>query len=286
MTVTRINTDDTAAAATPTPFSRILRGITSSASLALFPLGRWGSWGTARLSDPGRLQHGLVLILPGIDGRSLLSLNIALGLADAGVRSCIEIVDWTTGLLPLALLHLRSRKLHQGGAQSVADRIEEYSEDYAGSPIHVIGHSGGGGVALYALDQLASGRRITSAFLLGPAVSPQYDVAQALRKTNEGIWNYYSRLDAVFLQAVTSVCGTIDGKHSVSAGAVGFRSAAEEQGAGTDGKRLLHQRGFTAAMLSQFHLGGHFGWTNRVFVAEEIAPRILSAENETASRRR
>ena len=90
------------AAGTATSVLRTLRGIVSSASSVVFPLGRWWNWRTAGLNDTARQQHGSVIILPGIDGRSLLNLNIALGLADGGVQSCIEVVDWTTGILPLA----------------------------------------------------------------------------------------------------------------------------------------------------------------------------------------
>ena len=244
----------------------------------VFPLGRWGSWGTASLADPRRRQHGSVIILPGIDGRSLLNLNVALGLADAGVQSCIEVIDWTTGLLPLAPYHLRSRRLHERGACRIAAHISECLDAYPRRPLHLIGHSGGGGMALYALDRLDPGRRVTSAFLLGPAVSPGFDVRPALVKTACGIRNYYSRLDCLFLGAVTSLFGTVDGRHRFSAGAVGFDNSSSA----TDGEPRLDQREFHPGMVSQFHLGGHFGWTNRVFVAEEIAPRIWAAEMEFA----
>lgn len=222
----------------------------------------------------------MVLVLPGIDGRTLLSLNIALGLADGGVQSCIEIVDWTTGLLPLALYHLRSRRMHESGAREVAARIVEYRERYPGRPIHIIGYSGGGGVALYALDELPADRQVTSAILVGAAVSPGFDVRSLLAKTERGIWNYYSPLDCLFLGAVTSVFGTVDGKHTFSAGAVGFRKAGDELSEHPSAERGLHQCEFHPAMLRQFHLGGHFGWSNRVFVAEEIAPRIRATEIE------
>ena len=35
-------------------------------------------------------------------------------------------------------------------------------------------------------------------------------------------------------------------------------------------------------MIRQFHLGGHFGFTNRVFVAERIAPLIRESETAAA----
>jgi hypothetical protein len=35
-------------------------------------------------------------------------------------------------------------------------------------------------------------------------------------------------------------------------------------------------------MLRQFHLGGHFGWTNRVFVAETLVPLLLGSSASAA----
>ena len=37
----------------------------------------------------------------------------------------------------------------------------------------------------------------------------------------------------------------------------------------------LRQCRYDLRMLRQFHLGGHFGWANRVFVAEVVAPLLI-----------
>jgi pimeloyl-ACP methyl ester carboxylesterase len=266
------------------PLGRVVRGAVSAASAVMFPLGRWWRPGLQDLCDPSRLEHGSVIILPGIEGRSLFNVDIALGLADGGVRSHIEVIDWTTGVLPLAFYHLRSTRLHDAGADQVAARIVDYQTRYPGRPVQLIGYSGGGGVALYALQRLPAGHRVTSVILLGSAVSPRFDAQALLRRTERGIWNYYSPLDMLFLGALTSLCGTFDGRHCISAGAVGFDDANHGAGrvAHAHGEPRLHEICYDPAMVRQFHLGGHFGWTNRVFVAEEIARLIRSAELEFA----
>jgi pimeloyl-ACP methyl ester carboxylesterase len=237
------------------------------------------------LCAPSRLEHGSVIILPGIEGRSLFNVDIAWGLADAGVRSHIEVIDWTTGVFPLAVYHLRSERMHADGAQQIAARITDYQARYPGRPVQLIGYSGGGGVALYALQRLAAGQRATSVILLGSAISPKFDVYALLDRTQRGIWNFYSPLDLLFLGALTSICGTFDGHHGLSAGAIGFQGASHGGGeVANAAEPRLHQVRYEPAMLRQFHGGGHFGWTNRVFVAETIAPVILAAEMESAGR--
>jgi hypothetical protein len=79
----------------------------------------------------------------------------------------------------------------------------------------------------------------------------------------------------VLLMTGTFLAGTADGRHSVSAGFCGF---SMPPGAISEEQRLyrdrLRQRGYALGMLRQFHWGGHFGWTNRVFVAEEVVPLL------------
>ena len=144
--------------------------------------------------------------------------------------------------------------------------------------MHLIGHSGGAGVALWALAELPEDCRITSAILLNAAVSPQFDLDPALEKTDDGIVNFCSVLDVLFLCASTLLFGTIDGRHCIAAGCRGFANSTESAAAARPG---LRQQRFELGMIGQFNFGGHFGYTNRVFVAEQIAPLIR--ETETAA---
>ena len=147
---------------------------------------------------------------------------------------------------------------------------------YPGRPVHLIGHSGGAALAVWTLEALPESQPITSAVLFGPALSPSYCLTAALRRTQEGIHHFWSPLDLLFLAAGTLLFRTADGKHAISAGFRGFSMAHRTEHEKTWYRHRLTQRCFSPRMLGQFHWGGHFGWANRVFIAEEVAPLLAS----------
>ncbi len=201
---------------------RAFQGASSLLAGLAFPLGGWwiGHLGAVRTEQ--RLQHGCIFVLPGVEGKSSLPLQIARGLVEGGVASAIEIHDWTTGFWPLFAYHLRYERRARSQAVGIATRIMEYQERFPGRPTFLVGHSGGGGVAVLVLESLPTDCRVTAAMLLGPALSRRYDLTEALSRTEAGLWNFYSPLDLIFLTAGTFVFGTIDGRHDVSAGTGAF----------------------------------------------------------------
>jgi len=257
------------------PKTRLWRGIFCWLTFAVTPLG-WFCYGRfIRRMEPERLEHGLVLVLTGIEGRSFLNVGMLTGLIDSGLRSAVEIVDWTTGNRLLFLLHLRGWSRNNRVARELAARIVAYQDQYPGRPVWLVGHSGGGGMSLLTAAALPEGRRVTGIVMLAAAVSPIIDLSPALAKVESSIWNYYSWFDAFFLLFGTSVLGTIDGRHGPAAGAVGLRGPGvqEAEAAG----KLIQVR-WNWRMLRQFNLGEHFGCVHRVFIAEEIAPLIQATE--------
>lgn len=234
--------------------------------------------GLSELRTPERMDKGLIIILPGIEGRSPLNSSIAKGLAEGGVPAAITIHDWSLAPTFLAgVVNLRAQSHNLGEARKVAAKIVAYQDRHPGRPVHVIGHSGGGGVAVYVLEALPAGHEITSAVLLAPALSPDYDLRRALKRTQEGIWNFYSPYDVGFLKVGTRVAGTIDGRMTEAAGAVGFTMP---WGLGREERQLyserLHQQKYTPKMADSGNMGSHFGWAGRSFVAEWLAPLINS----------
>jgi alpha-beta hydrolase superfamily lysophospholipase len=216
-----------------------------------------------------------VLVLPGIEGQSLLNHSIVRGLADAGVRSAIEIFDWTTGVILLFLYHLRGSRRNKAQSEKIASRIVAYQREYPGRPVHLVGHSGGGAMAILALERLPADVKIASAILLLAGISPEYNLARALAHVEHGIFNFHSRFDMFFLGAGTVVAGTMDSQHSVSAGMVGFRRPAElDADERTLYEHRLRQIPFRASMIADFNFGGHMGVSNRVFVARHVAPLL------------
>lgn len=232
------------------------------------------------LGAPERYDHGLVLVLPGIEGRSIWNRDIALGLDAGGVSSAIEIWDWTYG--PAALVYnLVSRERNEQEAQRLADHVEAYRAQYPARPVHMIGHSGGGGIAVLALECLPAERPIELALLLAPALSPQYDLSTALQRTRGGIYNFYSHKDVTLLKVGTSVFGSIDRARGEAAGAVGF-VMPPEAGPQTQAlyRNALRQIGWTPRLLRFGADGSHVGWTSQRFARRYLAPLIVRREAE------
>jgi pimeloyl-ACP methyl ester carboxylesterase len=260
---------------------RLLRGCFSILGVVLFPVGRFTGGFLRHLHTPDRLNCGLVLVLPGIEGESCINHGIVRGLADGGVQAAIEIFDWTTSLFLLFPYHLRGWRRNVVQAERLAQRIVEYRRTWPGRPVYLVGHSGGAALTVLTLARLSSGVTVTGAVLLQAAISPRYNLAAALARTELGIWSFHSVFDLFFLGLFTCILGTVDGRHAPAAGMIGFRRpsclAADEQ-------RLyaarLHQTAFHARMCGAFHFGGHMGSVNRVFVSETIAPLLAETTNK------
>lgn len=257
---------------------RWLRGVVSTIGVPLAWIGRLFGFSLNRFRQTARYERGLIIVLPGIESESFLNHSIAWGLSDGGWQGAIELYDWTTSLSLLLLFHLRSWRRNQRQASVIARRVMQYQAEYPGRPVHLIGHSGGGALAVMALEALPTSERVTSAILLAPALSPGYPLITALDHTERGIWSFWSPLDVIFCGAGTLLLGTIDGKWMLSAGMIGFRTLKKlDDVTHSVYEQKLHQIPYSWRMLGDFNLGGHFGCVNRVFVEKWVAPVLESS---------
>lgn len=228
------------------------------------------------LQTPERMEKGLVVILPGIEGRSTWNYDLARGLDEGGVRCGIEIYDWGTTIPGGMLINLTDYERNQRVAQELRDHVLAYRRDHPRRAVHLIGHSGGGGVAVLATELLPREQPVSTVILLAPALSPTHDLRDALKRTQYGIFNYYSEYD-VLLRAGTTVAGTIDREYAQSAGAVGFSQPASFSAADRAlYDRKLHQIKYALEMGWAAHFGGHMDWTHRPFVRRYLAPLVSS----------
>jgi len=232
-----------------------------------------------RLHTARRYEHGIVFILPGIEGRSIWNRNVALGLDEGGVASAIEIYDWTTGLPGGFVVNLADLQRNREQARRLAERIVQYRDEHPRGTVHLVGHSGGAGIAVMALEALPAGRQIERAILLAPALSPTHDLAAALGHTRFGIYNFFSPRDVGLLVVGTSVFGQMDREHGISAGAIGFHAPPDA----SDEDRALYrarlrQVRWTPRMKLVGADGSHIGWTSRRFASEYLAPIIRESE--------
>ena len=237
-----------------------------------------GCVGHLSYMEKERQDKGLIMILPGIEGESELNHMIADGLKDAGVPDAIDIYDWTgTRFFMVGNTMRYQRNLRQ--ASLVAHRLSEYQRSHPGRPVHLIGHSGGGGLAVMILEQMSRSRPITSAILLAPALSPGHNLVEAMQRTQYGIYNFWSPSDVAFLGIGTTTFGNMDREFGPAAGMVGFRVPDHLSTADTKLYGLkLHQVRWRFDMLKQGQLPGHMTWANPWFVKNWLGKIIISHE--------
>ncbi|MDY6914198.1 MAG: hypothetical protein SVT52_07075 [Planctomycetota bacterium] len=218
-----------------------------------------------------RLQRGLVIVLPGIEGRSGFNEAICRGLNDGGVNWAIELYDWTFVLFG-PLYNLRNEQGNREKAEWVADRIVRYQVSYPDRPVILVGQSGGGAIAAWVAEALPGGTGIDGIIMLAVSMSPNYMLDDALAKTRLGIISFYSSRDWFLLGLGTTISGTMDGEHTSSAGRIGFELPSEPRRAKTY-EKLLEVPWFEK-MAKTGHAGGHLTSGAGRFVRRYVAPFV------------
>ncbi len=170
-----------------------------------------------------RLNNGLVIILPGIEGHSRLNENIRSGLVAGGIFRGMPIETWgrPVPLVGPLITQVDFLGNHLAGAR-IARIITKYQDKYPDRPVYVVGHSGGGGVAVFTAEAMPEDRKLDGLILLSASISSAYDVKKALSHCRNGIVNFYNKGDAGVLGLATTVLGNVDGIHGPSAGLIGF----------------------------------------------------------------
>ncbi|MBS3734883.1 MAG: hypothetical protein KGY99_08135 [Phycisphaerae bacterium] len=232
---------------------------------------------TGPYMDEERLDKGLVIILPGIEGESQFNRNIRRGLLSAGVDRAMPIHHWGRPVPGVGMLLNQMDVIgNRIAARGVADRIMKYQDDYPGRPVHIIGHSGGGGVAVFAAEALRDEHKVDGLVLLSASVSSAYDLTKALNRSRNGLINFYSEADVGLLVIGTILAGNVDGTHGPAAGAIGFDrpppSAPADKRAAY-GK--LYEFQVTAGMLGG--ADAHTAATGAGFVRRRVAPWVRSS---------
>ncbi len=223
--------------------------------------------------SPARLDRGLVVVLPGIEGRSPFNEGICEGLDDGGVDWAIELYDWTSPWVG-PLVNLRTEERNREQARKLADRIARYHMSYPGRPVVLVGQSGGGAIAIWTAEALPPGQSIKGAVLLAAAISPGYMLDAALNNTREGIASFYSERDWLMLGFGTVTNGTMDREFVSSAGRVGFERPATPLR--SQHYLKLYEIPWNPSMTFAGHGGGHVTSGARQFVATYVTPLVLA----------
>jgi pimeloyl-ACP methyl ester carboxylesterase len=226
---------------------------------------------------PERLDAGLVVILPGIEGESGANQNVRDGLNNAGLDHSLQIWHWGRPVpgVGIFLNQIDFLGNYIAGAR-VAERIVKYQNEHPDRPVHIIGHSGGGGIAVFAADAMPEGREVTGVILLSASISSNYNITKALKHCTNGIVNFYNRNDGALLGLATTVLGNVGGARGPSAGLLGFTLPKEDA---SDEKKLAYQKLYQVPMTGSM-VGGstpHFAATRPSFVSSYVSPWVASS---------
>jgi pimeloyl-ACP methyl ester carboxylesterase len=220
------------------------------------------------------VSAGTLFLVGGINDVVLVAHGWRRFLA-ADLPHALEVIAWQQGLWAvLSFADLWRTAHHRLIAGQLADRLRAARR---AGPVHVLAHSAGTAITAYALERLDPAEPVTSAVLVCSALSPTYDLSEALRRTSYGILSVESWLDNVFLGIGTSLLGTADRRWGPSAGMVGFHAPSDP-----DQAAKLHQLRWTPKLVRQGWLGGHLSIGSPWFVRGTLAAWVRQAEGGTS----
>ncbi len=206
--------------------------------------------------------------------------SFAKGLRAAGLAHDFEEFYWSQGMLLAPIFaDLWNTKHHQRQADRLADRIREYTSEHPGLPVHLVTHSGGAAMGVFALERLSDNQAVTSLVMVNAGLSPWYDLSPALQRCTVGMLSLSSWLDWFILGIAITLVGTMDRWHCPAAGMVGFRVPKEKTGVYT----RLHQVYWSPSYIwKRGWFGMHVSAGGHRFVKETIGGWIKRAETSTS----
>ncbi|HZL34345.1 MAG TPA: hypothetical protein VFC78_03480 [Tepidisphaeraceae bacterium] len=215
-----------------------------------------------------------LLHLPGIAGHKWVDDQMILGLRDAGYDGALDVYDWT-GEDP-GLTALRAYKRNHATAAKIAKMICARHRLHPNEHIILTAHSGGTGLAVWALEDLPADVQVDEVILLASALSPDYDLSKALTHIRGKLFSFCSENDVLVLGAGTKMFGTIDGKKTEAAGEYGFTFPA---GADIRQYDKLIQKPYDRAWMHYHNLGDHIGCMLRPFSKNVIGPLVVQPQS-------
>ena len=223
-----------------------------------------------RTAEDDEGPTGIVIVIGGVGGLDVLGWSAQRALPRAGLKHQVREFVWTHGWGQL-FKDLQDHRHLESKAEELARLVRRLQTQYPGLPIYFLAKSGGTGLALRAAELLPE-RSLERIILLSAAVSPDYDLRQALRTTRREIVSYHSPFDQIILNLGTRQFGTMDRVYGPSAGLNGFREPAENGDEGRALYRRLVQVPWQPRMLTQFHAGGHGPNSFPAFLQAEVVP--------------
>jgi pimeloyl-ACP methyl ester carboxylesterase len=221
----------------------------------------------AASSQPASTSY--LLHLPGVSGESIVDHTLVDGFKQGQLGAAIEIYDWTEHDGGVPALQAMERNKKQ--AEKIAKALTEQYRAHPGRPIYLTSHSGGAGLAAWALEDLPDDVKVKRVLFIAPALSPGYDLTKALAHVTDRAFVLFSEGDSLVLSTGTKVFGTIDGVYSEAAGFSGFKAPAKSDA--KQYKKLL-QMAYDPEWLKYGHGGDHLGPMETAFAKGVLVPLL------------
>ena len=218
---------------------------------------------------PHQPPSALVLVADGIAGLNFCSTSLQYAASWAGLDHHVQLVPWGHGF-GRWFQDLTDTRRHAEQSALVAQTVREFRSQHPQTPVFLVGKSGGSGIMIRALEQLPDAQ-VHSAILLASALSPRYDLTPALRNVAHQIVSFYSPIDFILLGIGTTLFGSIDRRHTPSAGLIGFTPPDTADPAAYS---RLRQIPWSLAMARTGHLGGHVGPDTPWFLRTHVVPLL------------
>jgi hypothetical protein len=191
----------------------------------------------------------------------------------AGPTTRSDLYDWTGRRWPITVLQSVAR--NKDASREVAEQIIALRRAHPDARIVISSESGGAGPTAWALEDLPDDVFVDSIVLIAPALSPDYDLSNALRHVSGHAYAFFSAEDNFILAWGTRTYGTIDGKNVEAAGHVGF---VKPDGADPAQYAKLVQIPHRSSWARYWNFGGHGGAMSPAFAKYVIAPLIARGE--------
>jgi hypothetical protein len=124
---------------------------------------------------------------------------------------------------------------------------------------------------VWALEKLPADVKVDTVLLLASALSPEYDLRDALRRVRGKMYSFSSLDDALVLGVGTRTFGTIDGVKCDAAGRCGF---ALPEGVEPAAYEKLVQVPYSAEWMDLDNIGDHVGPLRELFARDVLAPVV------------
>jgi len=219
-------------------------------------------------------QRPLTIVADGVGGLDVCGTGLRYVMGAEGLSQAIEVFPWGHGF-GRWLADLTDVVNRDAKAQSIAEMVKNYRTAHPEGPVFLVGKSGGAGVVVKALELLDE-NTVERVVLLAPALSPTYDLRQALRAVRREMVVFWSPFDVFILGVGTILFGTIDRVRTAGAGLVGFAvpALADSSRAASEIYTKVRQIRWRPAMITTGYLGGHFGPDSPLFLKKYVLPLL------------